>query len=858
VTVDASPSRPPDADNAAAADRWTTVNRLFHEAIALSPEARDVFLAHAGGDDESVASEVRALVAAHDALDGETGPAHTFRSEIDASAALALLDEGRMIGAYRVIGEIGHGGMGTVFLAERNDSFRKRVAVKVLSSSRHTSEALRRFVEERQILASLEHPNIARLLDGGLTAGGIPFYVMEYVDGKAIDRYCDEHRLSIDERLLLFERVCEAVQHAHRHLIVHRDIKPGNILVNEAEGEVKLLDFGIAKVLSGDLAHPTVTRPEARFLTPEYASPEQARGEAVSTASDIYSLGVVLYHLLAGRPPAPARHSADASAPLDRPRPERPSLAVKRSSAEDPIGRHAPVTADDIARARNTTPDRLRRRLAGDLDNIVLLALREEPERRYATVEQMVADLRRHRRGLPVHARPDTWGYRSWKFVRRHRGGVAATIAIAALLVGFSAVTTVQSRRLARERDKAEQVARFLTELFAVSDPGVSRGRAVTARELLDRGALRIDAELGGQPEVRAHMKDVIGRAYFGLGLFDQAHAMLDSALALKRAVHGPAHLEVAAVLFQLAYVRRLQGEFASAEPLYRESLAIRRQHLGEYHPDVIDGMNGLAFFLRGRGDFVQSESVYRAALDRGRRTFRAPTVVLATTLNGLGAALFGQGRHDAAEPFFREALGIFRELEGEDHPDVDIALYNLATALHGAGRFLEAEPLYRDVIARSLRSLGGDHPQFAIGLVGLADVLRDQGRHAEAETLFRDALGIQRRSLPPRSERIATTLVGLGRVMTSLGRPGEGELLLRDALAIRENKLDATHWHVAQARRELGATLSVLGRGVEAESLLVRSLEELRERLGPSDRETRAAADLLERHRAAAASRPR
>jgi eukaryotic-like serine/threonine-protein kinase len=832
--------------------RWNEVRRLFVSALELSPGERDTFLERSCGGDDVLRRELRGLLDAHEMLATRDAAVPGAPNEIDAARALALLDAGRTIGPYRIVREVGRGGMGTVYLAERDDQFRKRVAIKVLSRAWESHHTLRRFVEERQILASLEHPNIARLLDGGVAPDGVPYYVLEYVEGSAIDRYCDAHRLTIDERVALFERVCDAVQYAHRNLVIHRDLKPGNILVSEDGGQVKLLDFGIAKVLGSGVAESTLTRPGAAPMTPEYASPEQILGGAVSTASDIYSLGVVLYRLLTGQHPYPqvaggpndvAHHVIAAEA-------ERPSVSLGRPPVTERERRDAAPTITEIARTRNTTPERLRRRLAGDLDNIILRALRKEPERRYATVEQLVADLDRHRRGLPVYARPDTWGYRTQKFVRRHRVGVASAVIVTLLSVGFGIVTALQSGRIARERDKAEQVAGFLTALFAISDPGMARGRAVTARELLDQGARRIDEELARQPAARAQMMDAMGRAYLGLGLYDEARRLLESALALRRSIDGPTHPDVAALLFQLAYLRRLEGEFELAATLYRESLAIRRQRLGNDHPDVIDGINGLAFLLRGTGDFVQAESLYRDALGRSRRTFRSPHVILGHTLNGLGASLFGQAKHAESEPYFREALAVYRAVHPEDHPDVDIALYNLATALHGEDRLQDAEPLYRDVLERSRRTLGSEHPLFAIGLVGLGDVLRDAGKYVEAETLLREALKIQRKTLPPRSERTATTLVGLGGVLVDLDRAREGESLLREALAIREAKL-AGHWHTGQARSELGAALSALGRQSEAESLLVRGFEEMRAIRGLADRETRAALALLGRHRA-------
>ena len=480
-----------------APERWKLIEPLLDAALELPLEARGAFLASACGD-PVLRAEVELLLASCARAEG-----WLTRSAPDLYAGLiAELDtpgaaEGARIGPYRIVGEAGHGGMGTVYIAERDDDqYRKRVALKVVRGGPGLdSQLVRRFVEERQILASLDHPNIARLLDGGVTGDRSPWFAMEFVGGLPLDRYCDAHRLSIERRLALFLDACNAVQYAHRNLVVHRDLKPSNILVTDT-GEVKLLDFGIAKLLAQSAAadRSPVTQTELRLLTPEYASPEQVRGEPVSTTSDVYSLGVVLFGLLTGGRPHQHAGRALERAVLEE-EPERPSAVAIR----------APVEA---AAARGLTPERLRRRLRGDLETIVLMALRKEPERRYLTVEQLAGDLRCYLDGRPVTARRNSWAYRAGKFVARNPGGVAAAIGLTVLLVGFGVVTAAQSARTARERDKAKQLAGFLTELFAAPDPWRNRGQSVTAREMLDSGAVRLDRQLRDQPEEigRAHV----------------------------------------------------------------------------------------------------------------------------------------------------------------------------------------------------------------------------------------------------------------------------------------------------------------------------------------------------------------
>ena len=447
-------------------DRWQRLQTLFNAAVEMTPDQRGAYLADACDDDLSLARQVESLLVSSD----EAGQFIEGAVE-EAAASAARADMiGRRIGPYEVVGELGHGGMGTVYLARRADAeYESLVAIKLVRGV-HSASLLGRFRSERQILASLSHPNIARLLDGGTTPEGYPYVVMEHVDGEPIDRYCDTRHLPIEARLELFRAVCLAVQHAHKNLVVHRDLKPSNILVTQA-GVPKLLDFGIAKLLDPELAEHTVveTGTATRLLTPSYASPEQVRGENITVATDVYSLGVVLYELLTGQVPFHfrGRGALEIERVICEEEPTRPSTLVTRDGdGADTNGNAPKMSAAELSRARNLMPDRLRRRLAGDLDTIVLKALRKEPNRRYESADQFAEDVRRHLDGLPVIARVDTWTYRANKFVRRHRLGVAAAAVFIVVLLGFATAMAAQARRVARERDvasleraKAEQVS---------------------------------------------------------------------------------------------------------------------------------------------------------------------------------------------------------------------------------------------------------------------------------------------------------------------------------------------------------------------------------------------------------------
>jgi serine/threonine-protein kinase len=811
--------------------RWDEVERVFAAALEIPADRRESFLASAFAPDDALRAELRSLLAAHAQLNGDL-PNAAFLAGLDAARAAALLGgvsgaarwEGRTLGAYRIVREAGRGGMATVYLAERaDDVYRKQVAIKIVRQGLFGERNLRRFREERQILALLEHPHIARLLDGGISPDGLPYLVMEYVEGMRIDRYVEGRALAIEERLALFTQVCRAVQFAHGNLVVHRDLKPSNILVTTL-GEVKLLDFGIAKLLTSE-PEPGLTGTGVRPMTLEYASPEQVRGDAVTIACDIHALGVLLYELLTGV--HPYRRTADT-----------PAHALEQAILEKEPQRPSALLSGPRAR-----------RLRGDLDTIVLKAMRKEPERRYATADQLAADVRRYLDRMPITARPDTWPYRTQKFVRRHRAGVTTVAGFMVLLIAFSGVTTATAKRAEGERMKAAQTAAFLSDLFSISDPSIARGQTITARELLDRGAARIERELARQPDVRAQLLNSIGTAYSGLGLYAQARSLLEEAVVLRRGANNHATPELAESLHQLAYLLREQGEFAAAEPLFRESLGMRRALFSEGHASIVESLNGLAFLLRGRGDFAASEALYREALGLARAVRDPASRLLAESIQGLASALFGLGKHQEAEPLYREAVTLQLQLLGADHPSTMAVRYNQARNYQYLGDFDAAEPYYRDMLEQDPRIFGANHPMVAVGLTGYGEFLLERGDASRAESYFRRALTIQRAALPPESERTAATLVGLGRVLLADNKPNEAERLLREALAIREKKLVASHWQLAEARSVLGACLSLGGRFAEAEPLLLAGYDTLRTRRHASDPTLKRALEAVVAH---------
>jgi len=803
-----------------APDTWRQVQGLVDSALDLPIEDRSAFLDDVCGDDAVMRATVDRILLACDESRGflEDEPAIAFAAPLlvatfkaERTAAHNGSAEGLRVGPYRVLSEAGRGGMGLVYLAERaDDQYRRQVALKVMRGGMD-EHLVRHFLDERQILASLDHPGIARMLDGGVTADGLPWFAMEYVEGTAITRYCDEHTLTIAERLDLFCRVCDAVAFAHRNLIVHRDLKPSNILVTH-DRTVKLLDFGIAKLLSpAEGGRDPATQTVVRALTPEYASPEQIRGERVATASDVYSLGVLLYELVTGQRP----HAISGE------QPPAPSVIVLRNSA--------------TSAARGTTRQRLQRVVRGDLDAIILMAIRREPERRYASAEQLMADVQRHLRGLPVSARRDGWDYRAGKFVRRHRTSVALTAAVALLLIALGAVNAVQAARIrvqadriAMERDRAQQVSNFLASLFQSADPIAGNGPRTTVREVLDSGAARIDRELADQPELRAELLRLMAVSYLNLDLPAEARRLLERAIEIRpQAVNDGVPHEVS-VAHTLAQVLQEQAEYRESEALYRDVLDWRRRVLPAGHVLIARSLGTLATVVGAQGRYAEAESLAREALTIDRTMRPADPRALSQSLNNLGNILSKQRKYAEAEPLHREAYALRRSSAGEDNPETANSLVNLAAALGGQARYEEAESLFQRGLAVKRRRLGPRDSDVATDEGGLASLLHLKGDYPASEALYRQSIETHRLTRRAGHPRTAGALLGLGELLLEQGDASGAEPLLREALTSFSSPSMAGHSQSAAARLALGECLARLGRYSEAEPLLLESLATL------------------------------
>jgi eukaryotic-like serine/threonine-protein kinase len=822
------------------------IERIFEDAIELSLSERESFLAAQCGTDHRLRAEIDALIAAHERAAGileGSGAAASL-------GALRDLQRDWRIGAYRVLRELGRGGMGVVYLAERDDGqYQQRVAVKLLHASPDAEELHRRFVAERQILASLKHRGIAQLLDGGVADGHLPFLVMEYVDGAPITTHCDQRKLGIDARLRLFRDVCDAVHYAHRNLIIHRDLKPGNILVSD-EGGVKLLDFGVAKLLNpgiGPLEQP-LTRTGLRAMTPEYASPEQVRGESLTTTSDVYALGVVLYELLSGRRPYDLTSGSlhELIEAVCSQQPERPSVVVTRSMPGAAALTSSAIAPDAVARARGLSPDRLRHALSGDLDAIVMMALRKDPADRYGSADLLRQDLQRYVDGLPVLAHRGSRLYRVRKFLGRHRvesvavAGVVASLAVGAgVAVRQAAVAGHERDRAERARAEAEQalkqsesVTSFLVGLYDANALVAGSG-AVTAADLLRRGVMQLEA-MRGRPLEEARMLEAMGRVHTSMARYPDARANLERSLALRVAQLGPDHPEVARTLYYLSDVLRRMGQYRRADSLSLRALGIRTASLGARHPataDVLAQRASLAVYL---SDLKLAEALSRRALEIRRESVDPSDASIGASLTLHAGHLQRLGRTADAEAELREAIAIDQTADGPESLDAASLEFRLADlVLEVRGDTVQAESLMRSALAVMRSTLGDQHPRTAWAMSEFAGLLSQRGRHREAERLARASVDIRRRAFGTQHVNVAEIAGTLAMVYARAGRLADAERAQLDVLKIWERTLGPNHSAYAGALGNWADILMGLERYDQAIAARERAIEIRRRLLG-------------------------
>jgi serine/threonine protein kinase/Tfp pilus assembly protein PilF len=763
-------------------EQWQILSPYLDLALTLSKEECGIWLQSLRAGNPEIADMLRGLLDEHLAANQEgyleKGPA----LPLDVGAP------GEDIDAYRLISVIGRGGMGTVWLAERSDGrFERKAAVKFLNFALAGRGLEQRFKREGAILGRLSHVNIAKLLDAGVTATGQPYLVIEHVEGEPIDRYCDQNRLSIDQRIKVFLDVLSAVAHAHANLVIHRDIKPSNVLVSKG-GQVKLLDFGIAKLLEGEgqaAAATMLTHEAGAPLTPEYAAPEQITGSPVTTATDVYALGVLFYLLLTGLHPAGQnQHSAaDLLKAILELEPKPPSDIVTPSTAR----------TFTSASNRNTTPDRLSRRLRGELDTIVSKALKKHPQERYASVSALAEDLERYLSHEPIHARPDTFVYRAAKFVRRHRMAVSLAMGVVLAIVAGLIGTLVQARtaRLQRdaairERDRANRITDFMISTFKVPDPAQSSANDLTAREILDRASKQIDTEMAKDPEAQARMMSVMGEVYDSLGLFSQAQTLFARALDLQRRVLGPDDPQTLKSLSRLTVVLTEEGSYPEAERLQREAFVTQTRVLGPEHPDTISSMARLATILNLLGQSAESVKMKREAFALSRRVSGAEDPETLKMANSFAAVLWQQGDdqlYGEAEKVQRDAIDIEKRVLGPEHPDTLNGMTNLGVIMRRMGHYAEAEKIYRETLGIQSRVLGPEHPDTLVLRDSLGIAIAKQKRYQEAEGLYAETLAVIRRVYGPNHPTTAGSIYNIACLEAVQGHHDKALSLLSEAL---------------------------------------------------------------------------
>ncbi|HXJ96259.1 MAG TPA: serine/threonine-protein kinase [Terriglobia bacterium] len=867
-------------------ERWVQVEELFHRAAECEPQERIRLLEEAGSTDPELRREVESLLSWQESADGHLQAA--VDGEADCSSFLesppwvgspafeGTADEfgasesgpGAVFGQYHLLHKAGEGGMGEVWLAEQKEPVRRRVALKLVKGGMYTREVRARFESERQALALMDHPAIAKVFDAGSTPQGAPYFVMEYVAGVPITTYCDNHRLSTGERLELFVHVCEGVQHAHQKAIIHRDLKPSNILVTEVDGHPapKIIDFGVAKALAQKLTeHTMYTRVGTLVGTPEYMSPEQAlsSGEDIDTRTDVYSLGVIFYELLAGVPPLELR-KASLDEFLRRLREEEPPTPSTKIRTQNP------AASTEVARKRQTEPPALLKQIRGDLDSIALKALEKDRSRRYSSPSDFAADIVRCLRNEAVVAVPASATYRARKFARRHRAALVTACGVAGVLIAAAAVSIRQSIRADREVAVAQAVNDFLqNDLLAQASASTQSGPSVKSdphlevRTALDRAAARIGGKFDRQPEVEAAVRDTMGQTYLDLGLYPEARKQTELALDLERRALGAENPKTLNTMSRLGRIAYLQGryreaeelvsgnlasqhrvlgsehpdtlnsmnllgliylvevKYPQAEALFSESLNTRRRRLGSEHPDTLNSMNNLALIYEDQGKYPQADALFSQTVEIRSRVLGPEHPETLRSMNNLATVYTEEGKYPQADALFSQILEIRRHVLGPEHPSTLDSMRLLALNYTMSGRYAAAKALYGQVLEMSRRVLGPEHPATLYTGLAFAWMYQRAGKYALAEAYAAQAVAGYRHALGPDDPTTMNAAADLALAYLSQGKFAQCELLAREAVQA-DQKDRPDDWQRFRAESLLGASLARENKYAEAEPLLL------------------------------------
>ena len=826
-------------------ERWEQIKDLLHEAMQLAPERRARFLDEACSDHALRAEVESLLLAGQDAGSiflqspaPDPSGNHPDRAH-ETWAGEHVLQPGQIFSErFQLVRTLGEGGMGQVWLAEQTSPVRRPVALKLIKAGMYDESMMRRFQSERQSLALMDHPAIAKVFDAGATPQGQPYFVMEYVPGLPITEYCDRKKLKIGDRLELFVQACEGVQHAHQKAIVHRDLKPANILVVEVDGRPvpRIIDFGLAKVVTAQVGASLFTRQGHFVGTPEFMSPEQAdpSSQDIDTRSDVYSLGVVLYVMLAG------------SLPFDTKPGQRQSLdeLLRKLREDEPprpsakAGAQRETLAANAA-ARGSDPHQLLSLLRGDLDWITMKALEKDRARRYGAPSELAADIRRYLNHETVTARPASGGYRLRKYARRHRVAVTVAAGLVLLLAAFSILQAIELRRITQERDRANRITDFMTGLFNISDPSEARGNSVTAREILDKASKDMGSGLVKDTEVQSQLMFVMARTYGNLGLYSRADKLAKAALDARIGLLGRDDPRTLGSMTLMGWILDKEGSEAEAERMERQALAGERRILGPEDPLTLQTQDDLALILLHGGHYGEVEKLEREVIGIETRVLGESDAQTLQSMNHLGVSLLLQSRFAEAEQEYRRLLDVERRALGPDHPETLKAVANLSTSLQGQDRFTEAEALYREALATQQRVLGPEHQNTLRAMFNLAGLLALEGRLADSENLLRKTLAIQSRTLGPEYPDTLGSQANLADLLLREGHVHDAEKLQRETLDARRRVLGPGNHLTLTTQSFLAEILIREGHYAEAEKLARQAFEVQLRSSGPRSPQT-------------------
>lgn len=824
------------------------IENIFNELLSLPKEQRENILNLRCGNNLQLKNEVLSLLKSYEETEDflEASLPTNVGKEIKAPDKYI----GSHIGPYLIESEAGTGGMGIVYKGKRDDkTFEQKVAIKILKHGFTSGYLFKSFLRERQTLANLKHPNIARLLDGGNTDDGLPYLVMEFIDGIPITDHCDKNRLTIKQRLEIFRTVCDAVQYAHQNLVIHRDIKPGNILVDE-DGKPMLLDFGIAKLLDENLEadNDGITKTGFWVLTPDYASPEQIKGEPISTSSDLYSLGILLYQLITGHQPYKIKSSSPVAINNKLTGIELKKPSEKISETEEikkTDGSVIKISPDVICDLRREKSEKLRHHLKGDIDNIVLKAINNDPSRRYASVEQFSEDIRRHLDGLPVIARRDTAGYKLSKFIKRHKVGFTVSTLFALFLILSTIGISWQAKIAADERDKAkieaakfEKVNAFLQEMLSSADP-TEIGKDVKVYDVLNKASQDIEVELKGQPVIEANVRRTLGITYMNLGEFDKAKLHLDKALNLSKKIYGIDNEETAQNFHDLALYFHWISDYHIADSLYGLSLSIFKKVLKEPTQSLVTCMNDYGILKTDLGEYQDADKMLREALGFSEKINGKNSGDVAAILNNLALNSHYLKKLDEAEKYYLQSLDIRIGLQGENRPEVSTTYNNLGFVAIDKNDLKLAEKYFEKSYELKVNLEGKDHPDVGLALNNLAAVKFREKDYAKAEELLRRAIQLFSKSFKEDHVWVANSYYWLGKTLMEKSRFKEAETSLKKTLNMREKLLPKNHLSIFSAKGELGICLLKENRFPEAGKLLLDAYNGYTSASGSDDQTT-------------------